>query len=128
MDPGYLATTGDGCVDRVVRGWLEQGNVHSCLRGTGVDIEEFALHARALVPGLGAEQAAPNHCLNASLSAYLSVYGALTLRMSLTAASDAAEPRCHAFGGSVPSARALSLSLSLSHTHTHTYTDIHPAA
>jgi len=101
MDPGYLATTGDGCVDRVVRGWLEQGNVHSCLRGTGVDIEEFALHARALVPGLGAEQAAPNHCLNASLSAYLSVYGALTLRMSLTAASDAAEPRCHAFGGRV---------------------------
>ena len=106
MDPSYISNSGDGCASALINSWLSDGDGSSqrqCLLATSIDPSEFALHARQLVPGLPPDDAAaPAYCVNASVDMYLSVYGSLTVEMSLTVAADANQRRCYTATASVP--------------------------
>ena len=98
IQPSYVVSTGDDCTSNQVREWLTSGveSVGSkCLMQTSINIQEFVMYARHLVPGLPSDEVFyPNHCLNTTIDFYLSIYGAMTVFMSLTNAEDAAKARC----------------------------------
>jgi hypothetical protein len=106
MESAYISSTGDSCTKTLVDKWLTSSDTSSerqCLLATSIDMTEFARHARQLIPGLPADELdAPNHCINASVDMYLSIYGSLTVEMSLTTAYDADKPRCHSALASAP--------------------------
>jgi len=105
MQQSYVDATGDDCVQRTVRTWLTTGDGTSgeeCLGRTALDINEFAMYARFLNPGLPAGEARfANHCNNMTVDMYMSVYGAMTIFFSLTNAPDVGRPRCHSYTGRV---------------------------
>jgi hypothetical protein len=115
MDPSYISIAGDDCAKKLVDSWLgdtDDSSERQCLQSVSIDISEFALHARQLLPGLPADElTSPNHCVNATFDLYLSIYGSLTVQMSLTTAYDADKPRCHSATGTVPPANFTCITL-----------------
>ena len=116
MDENYVKQTGDDCVSSTIKtDWLlltPKSKEAKCVQRTQVDIVEFSLFARQLVPGefcwiltpddlqaAGAglpesERARANHCVNMSFHSFL---GSATLNflIDVTLAPDAASERCH---------------------------------
>jgi hypothetical protein len=105
IDNGYVQRTGDDCARTQVAEWLAVSTVspaRQCLLSTSLNIYEFSMFARNLVPGLpGTEVALANHCTNTSVDMFLSVYGAMTVYLKLTNAADSTKPRCHTYAGRV---------------------------
>lgn len=97
ISTSYVLATGDDCVKTQVANWLAASSVSSsrnCVLTASLDIQEFSMYARHLVPGLPNQEALfPNHCTNATVDMYLSVYGAMTVFLTLKNSADATKPR-----------------------------------
>jgi len=100
MDSNYIGRTGDDCVSAVVKDdWLNPDSKSlsaQCVRRTSISIEDFSLFGRHMVLGLpNSEKSMSNHCINASFTTYLSIYGVMTVILKVHLAPDLSEPRCH---------------------------------
>ena len=100
MDQAYVQRTGDNCVNAAIKDdWLNSKSVSSaakCARRTSISIEDFSLYGRHMVQALpAAERSVANHCINASFTTLLSVYGVMHLYLQVQYSADMAEPRCH---------------------------------
>ena len=100
MDSQYITRTGDDCVRKELKeDWfsLESTSASAtCVRRTSISIEDFSLYGRHMVLGLPqSEKRMANHCLNASFTTLLSIYGVLTAVITVDISRDMDSPRCH---------------------------------
>jgi hypothetical protein len=100
MDSQYITRTGDDCVRKELKeDWfrLESTSASAtCVRRTSISIEDFSVYGRHMVLGLPqSEKRMANHCINASFTTLLSIYGVITAVITVDIARDMDSPRCH---------------------------------